>query len=438
MVRTAQTEFEQMAESFRRAKYGSYLIIPLRFSGEDLCRERIARVTTPWTITTADLNETVKDLLNEGTSTTVGSCRRIGSDVLVRELFGEARPESLFVRDGEAALPFSLFDSCLYLFHTQVAFLCLGIRYDTPDVLREICNPGFSSSRDDFFCVDSMGRQTDFSLSEKLKTFCAGLGLESFFGGDAQLLLDIYTYTLAVVPERFRELETMRQVCFNLHSMIPLTTPFVDESEEDVRYVYSVRNQTADSYRWGCCVSSQTISYAVADSELDLESELRAQGEDGLPLVLTALYEKYSCLRFTQLLTGVNKKKSGSLSALKRMMLDFRAYGTVETANISRWHNVKRIYQGIMETNGVADAIGDIHNKVNLLVEHQRELESARSEAVTWILTLFGVVSILDSILSIVQALSGGGRVEWCSAILSTILILVVLGAALLLRKKKD
>lgn len=437
MMQAVQTEFEQMQESFCRAKYGSYLIVPLRFRREQLDRRRIQSVTRPFPITTADLNETVKDLLNEGTDTTVGSCRRIEAADLVRELFGEAGPDSFFVRCDGADLPFSFFDSYLCLFHTQVAFLCLGIRYDTLEALREICNPGFASSRDDFYFVDRLGVQRDFSLSEKLKQFCTSLGLNSFFGGEAPLLLENYTYTLAVVPERFRDLETMRQVCFNLHMMMPLDEPFEDESEEDVRYVYAVRNQAEGSYRWGCCVSSQTISYAVADSTLDVDSEMRVQAEDGLPLVVTALYEKYSCLRFTQLLTEVNKKKSDSLSALKRMMLDFRTYGTVDPANISRWHNVKRIYQGIIETNGVPDAVGDINTKVDILVEHQRELENARNDAVTWILTLFGVVSILESILSIVQALSGGGALEWWSAIISTLLIVVVVVCTLLLRKKR-
>ncbi len=81
-----------------------------------------------------------------------------------------------------------------------------------------------------------------------------------------------------------------------------------DDSEEDVDYVYAVKTQEWGTYRWGCCVSSQTISYIMANETLDIDAEMAAQAQDGLPLLLMALYEKYTCLRFAQLIMAADKR----------------------------------------------------------------------------------------------------------------------------------
>ncbi|WP_158662535.1 hypothetical protein [Massiliimalia timonensis] len=46
------------------------------------------------------------------------------------------------------------------------------------------------------------------------------------------------------------------------------------------------------------------------------------------------------------------------------------------------------------------------------------------------IITLFGIVSILASVLSIVQILSGGDALIWVSTILTTIILVLVTAAA--------
>lgn len=87
-------------------------------------------------------------------------------------------------------------------------------------------------------------------------------------------------------PERFKTAEQMHIATSNLHKMVPLDTPLENAPEEDLRFVYAVRDYETDSYRWGVCVSSQSISYVVADEKMDLDAELDVQGEDGLPLVM--------------------------------------------------------------------------------------------------------------------------------------------------------
>ena len=72
--------------------------------------------------------------------------------------------------------------------------------------------------------------------------------------------------------------------------------------------------------------------------------------------------------------------------------------------------------------------------KLNILAAHQQELERVRGETVINLITLFGIVSILASVLSIVQILSDGNMLIWASTILTTGLL--ALATAFALRRR--
>ena len=105
----------------------------------------------------------------------------------------------------------------------------------------------------------------------------------------------------------------------------------------------------------------------------------------------------------------------GKIKELKELMLNFQAFGTVTPANLSRWHNVKQIYTNLLEVNDIPAAIEDISTKLNILTAHQEAVEHARSETIINLITIFGIVSILASVLSIVQILADGDLLIWVS-----------------------
>jgi hypothetical protein len=226
----------------------------------------------------------------------------------------------------------------------------------------------------------------------------------------------------------------MRRKTFNLHQMVDVDAENVDESEADIRYVYAVKNQQAGNYRWGICVSSQTINYIVADPDMDFAAEMDTQAKDGMPLVALALYEKYTCLRFTELIAGVGKQNA-KLRKLKDMMLKFRAFGTVNPTNVSRWDNVRQIFAYLQEVCGIKNAVEDISDKLNILTEQQREIEQNRSNAIINLITVFGIVSILEAVLSIIEILSDGNSFLRISTILTSGVLAVALGLTLKTKK---
>lgn len=415
------------------AAYGCFLIIPLKYERDSFKQIQLEKIGRSVPVTTMDLNENIKAMLSPGDETAAGTGYIISRDALTAQMIsGEDRDavKDFRVVDKSGEFTFELSDSWLYVFRTRVAFLCLNLSFNKIETLQAICNPGWAYNPAEFFWNDPMGESHPFSVEKWLSDFLSPLGIQKFFDGESSYLLDSYTYIFTVVPQWFENLEQMRKPVFNLHKMMPLDIESEDEAEEDIRYVYAARNQEKDAYRWGCCVTSQTISYIVADEAMDFEAERRAQASDGLPVVLLALYEKYTCLRFAEL-TRMNK---GKIKELKELMLNFQAFGTVTPANLSRWHNVKQIYANLLEVNDIPAAIEDISTKLNILTAHQEAVEHARSETIINLITIFGIVSILASVLSIVQILADGDLLIWVSTILTTIMLALITALAIIRR----
>lgn len=415
------------------AAYGCFLIIPLKYERDSFKQIQLEKIGRSVPVTTMDLNENIKAMLSPGDETAAGTGYIISRDALTAQMIsGEDRDavKDFRVVDKSGEFTFELSDSWLYVFRTRVAFLCLNLSFNKIETLQAICNPGWAYNPAEFFWNDPMGESHPFSVEKWLSDFLSPLGIQKFFDGESSYLLDAYTYIFTVVPQWFENLEQMRKPVFNLHKMMPLDIESEDEAEEDIRYVYAARNQEKDAYRWGCCVTSQTISYIVAAEAMDFEAERRAQASDGLPVVLLALYEKYTCLRFAEL-TRMNK---GKIKELKELMLNFQAFGTVTPANLSRWHNVKQIYANLLEVNDIPAAIEDISTKLNILTAHQEAVEHARSETIINLITIFGIVSILASVLSIVQILADGDLLIWVSTILTTIMLALVTALAIIRR----
>ena len=420
-----------------QCRYGSFLVIPLKYSATGTTQGKRWEQYQRISLTTMDINENVKNMFNTDTVSSIGSVYRIPEKRILQALSeGTEAIHSLQVKDDQGDIyHFSTEDSVLYVFHTGVAFLCLRMVFDQIQALNAICCPGYAKSTSQYYWIDSQGKNHDFDVDRWLERLCRGLGLSRFFEGNARFLLEAYTYTLAVFPEYFSCMEEMKKLTFNLHQMIPAETATEEYSEEDVRFVYAVKNEDRGAYRWGCCITSQTCSYVTANQHLDVNTELNDQENDGLPVVVLALYEKYTCLRFTQRMAEYDHKKGKKLQELKNAMLEFQAYGTVSPANLSRWHNVKQIYAAVLELNDVSNAVEDVAAKMSIVTERQQEVIRNRNESIINIITIFGIVSIVASVLSIVQILSDGNPVFWVSTILTSLAMTLVLWLAMHLRR---
>lgn len=413
-------------------KYGAYLIVPFKHSGDYIATDTLQR----YKLQTMDINESVKNMFDGTQERSIGGVYKIEKNALISYLCEEGGYSHCEAEEQTECYSFDVLDSYLYVFNTKIAFLCLGLSFLQMDALRTICNPGYAVNPAKFYLVTDKGEKREFSMDSWLLGMCGSWQLERFYSSEASVLLEAYTYILALGDRLYPSLEDLRKVTFNLHQMHNPEVFVEDDSEGDIRYAYAVKNTARNGYRWGCCVTSQTTAYAVADisEHPDLIQEMQIQAQDGLPIAMLALYEKYTCLRFTQLIAEIKPRNLKAIMELKRLMLNFQAFGTVSPANLSRWNNVKQIYAYLLEVSETDSAVQDISTKIDILVAQQQELETVRSTRIMNLITVFGIVGIMASVQEIVQILSDANGLMWNVTLLTVAVLALCFGIAM--RKK--
>lgn len=432
------TEFESMIPVLETAKYAGNIVLPFKFHKKDFNWERLNKCYRPMEMTTPDITETTKKVFLNKNNKAPGGCYRL-NDSERNALIGSPDSQNIHITpkdaNGEERIwsTMSLWGSMLYVFKTGIAFVVLQLMYEDISVPEKVTNLGYAEPSVDFYYKDTSGYHI-FDLNQSIKDYAVSLGLKPFFEDSYSLFLEAYICNYAIVPRHFAQLETIKQATFNMHLMKPFDRAYEDDSESDVRYVYAVKNQETNAYRWGCCVTSQTISYITADPDMDITYEIEYETECSIPLVILALYQKYSCLWFTEQLLMEN----ADFAQIKKDMLHFRAYGTIGASVVSRWNNIREIYADLMEVNGIFDSIGEISDKVDVVNSYQREKSEMREKVISWVITIFGIISIEDSILSVVQSLQSGDTALLTSARISSIALGVVLIVALVVNTKKN
>jgi len=447
-------EFETLAaSSLKEASFGSFLVIPLKWTDTMPHLEELGK---PLPVTTMDLTEPVKKMFNRQDEYRLLNRYYMGKDLIQSRLVPASEHSGLKTlavnsteagangfhqlsdADGPAdgARYFTLESAWLYVYRTHVAFLCLEIHYDDICIMQDISNLGYSDISSCYYACYEDGTWVPFAFDNQIDGLCRSLGFESFAAAGVSPLMEAFLYHVSVSPKRFRKLKTARQICFNQHLMDRFDTALKDRSEEDIHYVYSVKDQALGSYRWGCCVTSQTISYAVGRSDNDLDDEMHQQAEDGLPLVTLALYQKYTSLIFSEQLSILEKRNLKRLGELKRSMMEFKAFEVIEPAMLTRWYNVRMIYQHLLDYNGVSKAIDSIDGKISMLAEHQASIRAQRSNTLMGLITIFGLVSILASVLQIINLLEDGGSIFWQVSFASMI-VMAVIAVLVLINNRK-
>ena len=108
-----------------KVKYASFLMIPLKYDEGSFDEKIIMSSFDKYEIQTLDLNENIKDRLNGRGETAVGKCYGIPREWLVNKLGLEGESFRVKSEDGDYSL--NIDDSYLYIFHTDVAFMCLQL-----------------------------------------------------------------------------------------------------------------------------------------------------------------------------------------------------------------------------------------------------------------------------------------------------------------------
>lgn len=418
-------EFSTKKDLFQNAKWGSYLILPLhdnpkgklKMSRQEAIDIILKKQDESGKNVFAYENIDASDLSDILTS----RCKNRNDFVDQYHISCKLKQICFSEKNDSKEKYVEVKDIHLYYFpESELAFLTiLLVNQDfSVDNLYELINPGYMLDYDkvqglkEKFCVEIKEKILDDILKE--------LNFDIYIMDDTtDIFRESYWLNAAFVATRFNELKTLERVTYNAHRLIPIDSAFEDSSEKDIVYVYGARDVKQMDYGWGCCISSQSISYVYGD-KAKIKEDVKAEPitveliwkrvECDLLLTIIALFQKYVCVQINDLIYEKVKSagnKEENIREIKRTVLKVRAYETYTPSQISRWNNVCEIYRLLLEINGVNDYMRDIQEKVDLLDEELERASAERENKLMNIITLFGALSIIASVLTIVDFIKG-------------------------------
>lgn len=318
-------------------------------------------------------------------------------------------------------------DFQLFMFENGIGFVTVMTLCENTDIskISNLVNNGYAGTNDE-------SSNSYAILYDSISQIVAPCNLEIYLEkSNINLLLnESYIFNFALIDERFKELETLRKLSLNVHKQISLEKEFEDKSESDINYTYGAKDINKESYRWGCCISTLDASYVYA-CKVDknkLLSIAKTATESDLFLIILTMIQKYTCMKLNEdIHNSLNKAniKNKDIQRIKKDALEFRAFGTLAPSQISRWHNVCDTYRCLLDVLGVNEALQEIEEKIDLINSDQEERIAKKQNFISIVIAAFGLISIVASVLTIVDFISTGDT-KLIVSLVSSISIIVV------------
>lgn len=409
------TEFEKNKPVYKDSWRGTYLIIPIKvMQGQRFKPKGLTYL--PFDSGADELSDK-SDLL----------IRRCNSNYVNR--YVQASPAAPFVFTPANGLV--LADLQVYLFENGIGFLTLFTFCHNSKIhlIYQLVNNGYIG--------DQAGSNTYKQLYDSISDIIAPSHLEIFIKNKSILLNESYIFNLALVKERFRDLITIEQLALNVHKQIDLSSAFCDNSEKDIRYTYGARDVDKETYRWGCCISTLDISYVyqsgilskpgIAQTPDKIHDEMLQTSASDLLLTILVLVQKFTCMQLNENIHSEIYEKSSmasriskkAMQTLKRQVMEFRAFGTLAPSQVSRWNNVCETYRGLLAALGIDEALREIEEKIDLLNSEQERRSADSQNRLSLLIAVFGLISIVAAVLTIVDLIMTGSAVLVLSLIIS-------------------
>lgn len=302
----------------------------------------------------------------------------------------------------------------LFIFDNGIALFSMLLVYEnvqTPYIY-DFINPSYVNDQKEDL------RKNVVSLVKSIHVNGRENVLSLYVGSEDMAVKESYVFNAAFVTKRFRDLETLDKTTFDAHKLIDLSREFEDASETDIAYTYGAKDVELNTYRWGACISSQSISYVYAVIELPEDKEKKRQliqegTTDDLLLTILVLYQKNTCMLLNEKIqetinVGMQYDSFKKIMQLKHETLLFQATGTLAPSQVSRWNNVCETYRKLLEVNGVNEALSEIEEKIDLIKDEQERQASEMQNYIATVIAVFGFISIVAAVLQIVDLMQGG------------------------------
>ncbi len=432
---------EQKKEVFddMKTEYYSWLVIPLRIRNSKVY-EAYFKNKEKYVPELEDLTIQARSMFGNHKSATA-NCWRIDSKTIEKEAFNDNTQIHFYLENSrfdDEEKEFRIYTSWIFSFSSYISFLCLGITTDDPVSAFMLADFGYNNRS---VKIKSDNKKIDFHNSVYYwleKQLGTAPYFETEYGSKCidKLFVDTCIFNLALRKKRFADLKSLQNAVFNLHLGLKINDSWMEgkeediKEEEDIRFVFGAKNKRKDkdnkgSYRWGCCVTSQTLNFIFGAFDINDPNKDKAIDEflmSGLPLMIIALHQRYQCFLMIEKMNNFSNLKSSEREKLKDTVTQFVAYGTLPAYAISRWYNVKQIYYHLIELLGVNGSVEDVTRKLNMLIDESEKQTQKVIENLNTILSVFGIVAIPASLIQLFQFFTEESPV-W-----QRIIIIIVLG----------
>lgn len=442
---------DELSNNLRKAQYGTHIIVPLKGNySDDVAKIEKDIKKTIFSLSSSedfferkedvieldnDLNDITNKLFDNEYEGKISSIFSINKSAFVKHCFNI---DDCKFYVGTQTNGFDITRIILYIFNTGVAFLAFHFRYMDIATMRDIFNPSDIKLKNKkaLFYMDENGESFPFSIKEDcINKMLAETRFELFFPlASDRVFSDAYAVSVAVIPERVEKLCEFKRIAYNLQRLQPLEyNGFSEESIQSSLYAYP--NQKNNSYQWCSCVGDCSISRVRCNDTI--ERQIDDFRMNSMALIVLALYQKYSCLLFSERLRKDIKRGRRNFDSLESAMINFKAFGKIDASSVSRIANIRNFYKQVMEVNGVNEAVVQIDEKLRVIAEHEKEKGESKINAIMIILSLFSVVSILADIIAVIQNISTGGIMEYLTILFTIIGIVSIATVSVLYNRKR-
>lgn len=442
---------EEILNNLRQAFFNTHLVIPLKYNSENNSFLKINKkieesvfASKGFQVCGSDLHEIINNLFSKCEDGHIACAYSVDKYEFLNHCFG-SDDCTLYVDDPSLGDNrwFEIDKVFLYVLGNGIAFICLSFEYKSISTMRKIYDPSYVKIKQNKKCKYILeGSHNDLNFVEIIEKLLRKTGLELFFDREEDLIFsDAYAMSLAVVPKRIGSLRVFKKIAYNLQRMYELEYDGFDEGAIEASLL-TYPNSKDGTYQWCACVGDCSISRVrCADVNKTLYDSFQSQVEDyrgnSLTLVLLALYQKYASLLFSARLRKSIKKGRNNFNALENEMINFKAFGEISVANVSRVAGVRKFYRQVIDVNGVDEALKEIDKKLSVISSREKEKSESKTNAIMIIISLFSVVSILADMISVMQSISTGNSLEHITLFFTVIGIVSIAIIAVLFNKKR-
>lgn len=437
---------EEELTIFHKARIGTYYIIPLRTTRDELadfslngCAETLLQNEWKrylWKYD--DLYQQINDIFNyvsksgrskaHNTTSAIGINFQMSVETAINRICGEPNIKEeqeyyVFTDDSqggrEEELKFRFRCIQIVIMHTGVGFLVIGIESCSPLTPDLLLQAGYNQNKVQLGLVGK--KEVKIGIVDLVKSLLTGTDMTDYAGcleknQPDSILRDTTTYSVAVFPDSIsrntsEEMKTViQQLCLSLRHACAFGTDNHEDMDEGAFFNYAAPNNVGERkfIRWGIYTLFERVAQVMFQKGGSLEpiNIYGGNKEDNyLPFLLIALYERYSYLFFSEMLRYKEKVTKRNGDWMEEQMLRLKAFGVILPGDMTPYHNENIFLEEQRKIYDIDQSIRLIDDKISIIKHIQEDKMTQRRQFVEKLLAVFGIVSILCDSLELLNLL---------------------------------